>query len=110
MPTQIDLEYARRFRAEARRRFGEDIEEVRLFGSRARGDARPDSDLDLFVLLRSRDRAMRWELMGLAWDIADAMDLPYAPSPHVMSRERFDRLVTLQRRLARDILEEGVAV
>ncbi|MBP8655059.1 MAG: nucleotidyltransferase domain-containing protein [Kiritimatiellae bacterium] len=35
-------------------------ERIVLFGSRARGDARPDSDIDLFVVMDSRaDRMMR---------------------------------------------------
>ncbi len=33
------------------RAFGERLRDVVLFGSRARGDHRPDSDLDLFVVL-----------------------------------------------------------
>lgn len=38
--------------------YGERIERVVLFGSRARGDATPDSDYDLAVFLRDlRDRA-----------------------------------------------------
>lgn len=30
------------------------VKDVRVFGSRARGDARPDSDLDLLINPRSR--------------------------------------------------------
>jgi uncharacterized protein len=32
--------------------FGEQFERMLLFGSRARGDARPDSDIDVLVVLR----------------------------------------------------------
>jgi predicted nucleotidyltransferase len=41
-----------RFRAALDRAYGERIERVVLFGSRARGDARPDSDYDVAVFLR----------------------------------------------------------
>jgi predicted nucleotidyltransferase len=40
-----------RFRAELSKAYGERIERVVLFGSRARGDARPDSDYDVAVFL-----------------------------------------------------------
>ena len=41
-----------------------DVEAIRLFGSRARGEARPDSDLDLLLILRGgltpeRERQLR---------------------------------------------------
>ena len=41
-----------RFRAALAEALGERIERVVLFGSRARGDARPDSDYDVAVFLR----------------------------------------------------------
>ena len=41
-----------RFRAALDAAFGARIERVVLFGSRARGDARPDSDYDVAVFLR----------------------------------------------------------
>ncbi len=41
-----------RFRAELDAAYGARIERVVLFGSRARGDARPDSDYDIAVFLR----------------------------------------------------------
>src|ERR1051326_1447142 len=42
-----------RFRSALVEIFGERLERVVLFGSRARGDARPDSDYDLAVFLKT---------------------------------------------------------
>lgn len=86
------------------------MRDVRIFGSRARGDARIDSDLDLFVLMRDDDRELRNQLMDLAWDVAYEMELPYSATPHVMSQAHFDRIQSLEMRLARDILTEGIPV
>ncbi len=41
-----------RFRAAVTEIYGERAERVLLFGSRARGDAKPDSDYDIAVFLR----------------------------------------------------------
>jgi predicted nucleotidyltransferase len=41
-----------RFRASLRETYGDRLERAVLFGSRARGDARPDSDYDVAVFLR----------------------------------------------------------
>lgn len=75
------LEMAQDFARPARARLGERIREVRVFGSRARGDTRPASDLDLFVLVDRDDRATRLELYGIANDV---MLDHLAPSPLVM--------------------------
>ncbi len=44
-----------RFRAALDEVYGERIERVVLYGSRARGDARPDSDYDVAVFLKDLD-------------------------------------------------------
>ena len=49
----------RRFRAALDRLYGDRIERVVLFGSRARGDAREDSDYDVAVFLKRL--ADRWQ-------------------------------------------------
>ena len=46
-----------RFRAALHALYGDRLERAVLFGSRARGDARPDSDYDVAVFLRDYTRA-----------------------------------------------------
>ena len=58
-----------RFRAEIDRTYGGRVQRVVLFGSRARGDARPDSDYDVAVFLS--DLADRWGEADRIADIAN---------------------------------------
>lgn len=44
-----------RFRAALAETYGNRLERAVLFGSRARGDARPDSDYDIAVFIRDPD-------------------------------------------------------
>lgn len=48
----------KRFRAVVTEIYGDRLERVVLFGSRARGDARKDSDYDVAVFLRDMDDRM----------------------------------------------------
>lgn len=63
----------KRFRAALDKLYGERIERVVLFGSRARGDARVDSDHDVAVFLK--DLTDRWpesdRLADLSTNILD---------------------------------------
>lgn len=45
-----------RFRAALAATYGDRLERAILFGSRARGDAKPDSDYDVAVFIRQPDR------------------------------------------------------
>ena len=51
-PQASDEAILRRFRSALHAIYGDRLERVVLFGSRARGDARPDSDYDVAVFLR----------------------------------------------------------
>jgi predicted nucleotidyltransferase len=63
-----------RFREALAELYGDRLERVVLFGSRARGDARPDSDYDVAVFLREMDVRFREldRLAHLGTDLLDA--------------------------------------
>src|SRR5687768_1220114 len=56
-----------RFGASLRSKFGRRLREVTLFGSRARGDAREDSDVDVLVVIDELSERERGEVFDLAW-------------------------------------------
>jgi len=54
----------------ARERFGDRLVDIRLFGSKARGDSDPESDIDLFMLLREElTREEKEELSRVKHDL-----------------------------------------
>jgi len=71
-----------RFRQALTETYGDRLERVVLFGSRARGDARPDSDYDVAVFLRDMDGRFKeldrlahlsTDLIGETGDVLNAM-------------------------------------
>ncbi len=75
----------KKFRAALTERYGDRIERVVLFGSRARGDARPDSDYDVALFLE--DLSDHWQEVRRIVDIqlairddtgADIHTLPFS--------------------------------
>jgi predicted nucleotidyltransferase len=89
-----------------RRSLGKRVRAVRLFGSWARGEARPDSDVDVWVLVDSLDETTRYLPFELATEVSLRHDLDLAPA--VMDETEWQHLCDRERRIARDIEEEGV--
>ena len=48
---------------------------ITLYGSQARGEAGPKSDIDLFIVIRHDIQALRQALMGLAWQVQFEYDM-----------------------------------
>jgi predicted nucleotidyltransferase len=92
------------FRAALDAMYGDRIERVVLYGSQARGDARPDSDYDVAVFLNAMNgTADRWtELDRLAWLRVKFLDETGAffdakPYPATAYRERSPLMHEIRR-------------
>ncbi len=48
--------------------------DMRVFGSRARGDAAPDSDLDVFIEVAESTPELRQRISEIAWEVGFEMD------------------------------------
>jgi predicted nucleotidyltransferase len=87
-------------------RFGERLRLVSLFGSWARGEASPDSDVDVAVVIDGLSRAEWADAVGLVCDVEASTDVFL--SPFVLSSERFAFLLARERQIAQDIVTQGI--
>ena len=72
MPTDTDRQVAREFQ----RRLADIVHvlDLLVFGSRARGDAAPDSDMDVFIELEACTPELRQRIGEIAWEVGFEMD------------------------------------
>jgi uncharacterized protein len=85
------------------------LSELILFGSRARGDAEPDSDMDVLVVLDGPVSKQSREIVSdSAWEVG--FDEGIVVVPVVLSREQWERGPERASLLAKAVREEGVPI
>ena len=92
-----------------RQRYGDDLQRVVLFGSKARGDFDDESDLDLLVVVRmaNGDYRQYWnEIVGIAWDIELAYSI--VTSLVIKDGADYETMREHQLLLARNIERDGI--
>lgn len=88
--------------------YRKEIREIYLFGSRARGDFRPDSDYDLLVVTRKRDLKLKDKVYDVVTDVCleSRRDL----SLKFFSAEELERLKAIPSRFIQYVLTEGIKI
>ena len=89
-------------------RFPGQIEDLIVFGSKARGDARPDSDLDVLVVVREGDWRLKDALALVGYDLAIGTDV--VPSIQVYTIAEWSQLRQRQSVLLEAVERDGVSV
>src|SRR3712207_700650 len=92
----------RRLKAELERRYGDRLERVLLFGSRARGEARPDSDWDVAVFLRGYDGKLDEYKRLSDFELEVLLETGKAVSVKFFAPEELERRTLLMHNLRRD--------
>jgi predicted nucleotidyltransferase/uncharacterized protein (UPF0332 family) len=95
----------RRFAAAVRALYGDRVERIVLFGSRARGDAREDSDWDVAVFVSGHDRAeiRSGRLADITTEIL--LDSDQEINPAILSADTYDARTAFMREVRREGLD-----
>lgn len=85
---------------------GDDLRQLWLFGSKARGDFHDDSDLDLLIVLRGLNSERR----GIIRRLAARASLEYDTliNTHLYEEARWQAIVAYQDTLWREVQRDGV--
>jgi predicted nucleotidyltransferase len=86
--------------------FGALISSVALFGSKARGESTPDSDLDLLVVVDSDDWRVHKQVRYLAADVCLKYEVEL--SPRVWSLSHRQEMEAINSLLHQNIQREGI--
>ncbi|MGD9047480.1 MAG: nucleotidyltransferase domain-containing protein [Anaerolineae bacterium] len=89
-----------------RERFPGEILQVILFGSKARGDSQPSSDIDVLTVVRQESWPLREEINTLAARVSLEYDVLLGP--RVIGRERWERMERDRFGLYQSIITEGI--
>ena len=84
------------------------IQSVTLFGSKARGDAGPDSDIDVIIVLTNDDPHLRSSVRRLAARVSLEYDLLI--SARAVGRSHWHKLSRYQFPIYRAIQSEGIVL
>lgn len=96
------------FRQLLEQRFGPRLLGLTLFGSHARGEAGPDSDVDVLVLVDELSGAERRAIYELGGEVY--VQTMVAIAPLAMTQYEHEEMIRLERLLVQDIEREGVAL
>jgi predicted nucleotidyltransferase len=104
--TRATEEFVRRLRHD----LPEHIVDLRLFGSEARGQATPESDIDVLVVVQPDDRfvALETRVVDIAFDVNLAFNVFISPT--VVTSAILNHPVWRETPFIERVLHEGVAL
>jgi predicted nucleotidyltransferase len=92
---------------ELQRQLSSDLWLLLLYGSHARGGAQPDSDVDLFVVLRQASEATYEKVRQIAYSVMWEADFAYVFSLYLTDMPHYQTLEQHGSSFVRNIQREG---
>lgn len=106
--TSKEKQIIEEFKKKIQERYPEEQAHLTLFGSRARGQAKKESDMDLLVVIRSED----WRLGDRIREIGYQLELEHGIvlSIQVVSRKHLEQLKAIGSQFLQEVEREGIMV
>jgi predicted nucleotidyltransferase len=98
----------KQFKAGLEQALGGQLIELKLFGSKARGDGRPDSDVDVLVIVATDDWHIRDKVYDVATDMLLQVDI--CISPKVISKSRFVQLCKEGTSFIHNVSKDAISI
>ena len=92
---------------ELQRQLGPELQLLMLYGSHARGEARPDSDVDLFVVLRRASTATAEKVRQTIYQVMWDADFAYVFSLYLTDVHHYQMLQHQNSSFLRHVQQEG---
>jgi predicted nucleotidyltransferase len=77
-----------------------------LFGSVARGDFTPDSDIDVLVVTEKPDTDLKWDIWGVGSEVSLEFDVLF--NLHVYPRALWESLRAKRKTIWRNVERDGI--
>ncbi len=85
-----------------------DVVDIRVYGSRARGTAQEDADLDVFIEPEAVNKPIKYGIANIAWEVG--LQHLIHISPLVFGRDEIEKTPQRSSPLVRTIKREGITV
>ncbi|MFH1963718.1 MAG: nucleotidyltransferase domain-containing protein [bacterium] len=101
-----DLEIAKKLRGELKKQFNKI--DVMVYGSRARGDSEPDSDLDVCVIVDNFNKTTRDKVFTIAWELS--LEEGVVITPLIFGQKEWQNSPIIESPIYKNIQREGIKV
>ena len=96
------------FAGRAREFLGENLLDLKIFGSKVRGDFDQESDIDLLLIIKHRDAQIGYELSKIAADLNLEFDCML--SPIIYTENEYRKNCWFETFFTKTLVEEGITI
>ena len=91
-----------------RHRFSSQIYEIILYGSKARGDSHPESDIDLLIIIDTSNKRLKQMILDIGWDVMSNNNFKVFVSPIIFFKKEYEQYQKWNSSFLENVYQEGI--